>query len=209
VRRCQTWELRLRKMTSGVLYVLMLLRAGGSMILCVIALVPVSSMGAGSMMLSPAVVASWIPERDGDSDLLRLLVLWRGTPGWFLAGGGSSESRDAGKTTSHVVTYGSVRLTLTYNSESRIAIVAGKSVDLKDDNVVFVDDVDLSSGARVVETLRIGPRMPGYYGQVGEMVAQSPRIVAFLRCDAKSPSGRGQGLLDKLCLQNLGITKKP
>jgi hypothetical protein len=40
-----------------------------------------------SRVVSPAVVASWVShESFADRTVTSLLVLWRGTPGWFLKG---------------------------------------------------------------------------------------------------------------------------
>ena len=43
---------------------------------------------SGSRVVSPAVAATWITKhrQAGDGEL-ELLVLWRGSPGWFLEGG--------------------------------------------------------------------------------------------------------------------------
>jgi hypothetical protein len=163
--------------------------------------------GGATMMLSPAVVASWFTDQTAGSAVqLRLLVLWRGTPAWFLAGGGEIRGGASGL---HVI-YGDVHLTVSFDADARVAVVQGKRLELREDNVVFVDDVDTTAGPRVVATMRLGPAMPGSAGQLGVMLAKSPRIIEFLRCDAKAPDGRGQGFqsfLDTLCLQNIGIIR--
>src|SRR5215467_6225460 len=54
---------------------------------------PISGGGgfSTSKMASPAVVASWrTHENYADGSTTTLLVLWRGTPGWFTAGGRGS-----------------------------------------------------------------------------------------------------------------------
>lgn len=153
---------------------------------------------AGSMqMMSPAVVASWVTERPaGDSEHLRLLVLWRGTPGWFLRPGGSSVTgQQAAGRYQQTVVQGGVTFTLEYDSPTRTAIVDGKAVKVEDRNVVFVDDVDSAAGPRVTGTMRIESRMPGSAGQIGLLLRDSPEIKTFLRCDATSPDGLGKGFL--------------
>ena len=111
---------------------------------------------------------------------LELLVLWRGTPGWFLrpaSGGGSVSFEDtveyprpgrdtsrpeqaralAGRRRGSTVTIrqGSVLLELRFDPESAIVYVQGHLVRLNEDNVVLVDDVDGPAGPQVAGTLRI------------------------------------------------------
>ena len=118
------------------------------------------------------------------SAILEVLVLWRGTPGWFLEpvpGGGSSVSFDGGVSyprpdrdasrpreggvpagrrldSSVRIHQGKVRLELRFEPESATVYVQEHPVPLNGDNVVLVDDVDDPAGPRVVGTLRIDPR---------------------------------------------------
>ena len=166
--------------------------------------------GAASLMLSPTVVATWFADQPVGAHRghLQLLVLWRGTPAWFLTGDGDvrgGSHRTNG--TQQTVQFGDVVLRLSFDPKEQVAVIQGKRVDLKEDNVVFVDDVDSREGPRVVSTMKLGPAMPGSPGQLGEMLAPNRAIVDYLRCDAKAPTGRDQAVLDKMCLQNLGIAK--
>lgn len=162
------------------------------------------------MMLSPAVVATWFTDQPAGLPVqLRLLVLWRGAPGWFLSGGGEIRgATDRSGVRHETVNYGNVRLTVSFDAATRVVSIHDKGFALKDDNVVFVDDVDTAAGPRVASTMLLGPTMPGSAGQLGEMLAPSPRIIEFLRCDAKAPNGLGQSMLDRMCLQNIGIIPK-
>jgi hypothetical protein len=74
---------------------------------------PARSSGGGNAMISPTVVATWITDRVEKGPVqLRLLVLWRGTPGWyFLAGSRIADSFD-GVRTEQTFEYGNLRLTL-------------------------------------------------------------------------------------------------
>src|SRR4051812_47552789 len=48
---------------------------------------------SGSGVVSPAVVATWIVREEPESlPKLELLVLWRGTPGWFMSGDSQGSS---------------------------------------------------------------------------------------------------------------------
>ena len=162
-----------------------------------------------TQVISPAVVATWVTEGSaGESDRLQLLVLWRGTPGWFLRPGGSSVygGQSAGRY-QQTITQGGFKFTLEYDSSKRVAVVNGKTIDLQDDNVVLVDDVDAAAGPRVTDTMRVDYRMPRSAGQIGLVLRASPEIMSFLRCDAKAPDGRGQAFLERLCLQNIGVDR--
>jgi hypothetical protein len=61
---------------------------------------PTRSSSGGNTMISPTVFATWLTERIGNGPVqLRLLVLWRGTPGWyFVPGGRMSDSSDGART---------------------------------------------------------------------------------------------------------------
>lgn len=137
-----------------------------------------------SPVASPPQVAPAGGENRESSAMLEVLVLWRGTPGWFLEpgpGGGSSVSFDSGAFyprpgrdasrpaaggvpaggrlgSSVSIHQGRVRLELRFEPESATVYVQEHPVSLHDDNVVLVDDVDDSAGPRVAGTLRIDPR---------------------------------------------------
>lgn len=163
--------------------------------------------------MSPAVVATWITEQQGDGPVeLEMLILWRGNPGWFLRAGGSSSSgsgvvRGDHRTNHETIVQGGVRLTYGYDSQTRLATVQGTTFDLRESNVVLVDDVDAPGGARVSGTLRVARSMPGSAGQIGLVLRTSPEIMAFLRCDARAPESPAKAYVDRLCVQNLGVTK--
>jgi dienelactone hydrolase len=157
-------------------------------------------------ILSPTVVMTSFIERGADGqERLELVVLWRGSPAWFLASGGSntqsSRSRDLDRVT---FTQGGLAFTLEYNRAKREVVLLGKTIDVSVNNVVFVDNVDSPAGARVTSQMRVEKVMPGRGGQIGLVLKQSPQIMNFLRCDAVPASGRGTGFVEKLCLQTIG-----
>src|SRR5437868_1960036 len=80
---------------------------------------------AGSnRVISPSVVAYWQQHDDADgTGRLDLLVLWRGTPGWFMRGGGTSGGGGMNGgfvewSGYHTMTYGDVSLTIELRSSS-------------------------------------------------------------------------------------------
>jgi hypothetical protein len=161
-------------------------------------------------VISPVVKATWFTERRNGATQLDLLVLWRGTPGWFMQPGGSG-GRGGGpsRPQSAWITHGALTLTVEFDSSERVAVVQGQRLDLGDDNVVLVDEIDSPTGPRVTGTLRVPRAMPGSAGQIGLVLRESREIVSFLRCDARPADGRGQAYLERLCLQNLGIGGGP
>jgi hypothetical protein len=93
--------------------------------------------GFTTVIMSPVVVANWLTERQPDGrEALELLVLWRGSVGWFLGAGGSGASGGGPAGHPHVtITYSGLRFTLDFDSRKRIATVQGKTLDLAGDNV--------------------------------------------------------------------------
>lgn len=167
---------------------------------------PARSSSGGNTMISPTVFASWVTERVGsDAEQLRLLVLWRGTPGWFFVGGGGIRGSSTGARTHQTIEYGDIRLTLDYGAGDVVAINSHE-VHLGTDNVVFVDDVDARAGARVVRTSRIPSKMPGSAGQIGLAIRDVPDIVTYLQCDSRAPDAQRQMMIENLaaCVVSLG-----
>ena len=156
-------------------------------------------------MISPTVFASWVTERVGnDPEELRLLVLWRGTPGWFFVGGGRI-GLSSGRPRSHrIIEYGDVRLTLDYGVDDAVAI-NGHEVHLGADNVVYVDDVDAPAGARVVRTSRIPSTLPSA-AQIGLAIRDVPEVVRYLQCEARAADGQRQMMIEMVaaCAITLG-----
>jgi hypothetical protein len=162
------------------------------------ALSPRSSSG-GNTMISPTVFATWITQRVGnDADQLRLLVLWRGTPGWYFVPGGRIGGGGSGAAGTHwTIEYGNIHLTLDYGPGDTVSI-NGRDVHLGTDNVVYVDDVDAPAGARVIQTSHIPSQMPGSAGQIGLTIRDIPDLVTYLRCDARAADPQRQMMIEKL-----------
>ena len=113
------------------------------------------SSGGATQWMSPSVVATWLTQRiDDGPEQLELLVLWRGAPGWFLRPGNEVRSENRSPTVQrHTIVYGEIRLTLDYDHSTRSVVVDGRTLTLDDHNVILVDEVNSSSGPRVVRTL--------------------------------------------------------
>src|SRR5262245_32434069 len=67
---------------------------------------PRDSRSCQSDVVSSTVVATFCGHRQGDTEVVDLLVLWRGKPRWFGAGGtGGAGSRKFGAGTNGVVSH--------------------------------------------------------------------------------------------------------
>jgi hypothetical protein len=167
---------------------------------------PARSSGGGNTSISPTVFATWITQRTGNEpEQMRLLVLWRGTPGWFFVGGGRIGGGSSAGASHTTIEYGDTYLTLDYGPGDTVAI-NGRDVNLGTDNVVYVDDVDAPGGGRVVRTSRIPSQMPGSAAQIGLAIRDVPEVVTYLRCDARASDPQRQMMIEKLsaCVVSLG-----
>jgi hypothetical protein len=154
-----------------------------------------------TQVMSPTVVASWyVRQARNQPNRLQLVVLWRGTPAWWNHPGciGSCGAAD------YTVQYGPVDLTLRYDPVKRIARVNGRDIDLRTDNVLYVDGVDAPGGPTVFRTSHIDPRMPGTFGQMGSMLGNSQEILDYMQCRALSGIATVDARLATMCITNLG-----
>jgi len=166
-----------------------------------------STPGA-TQVISPAVVATWFTEGDSDrGDFLQLVVLWRGSPGWFDAPGGMRGSSNA--TESQVsVTYGTVKLRVSFNSSQHSVAINDTHVDTGNANVIFVDNVDGPTGPQVVGTAQVMSAMPGSARQIGVVLRTSRAAMTFLKCDATSSEPSKQRAIEhNSCVKNLGVAR--
>ena len=106
---------------------------------------------AQTLPVSDSVLATIVTQ--GDS--LALMVLWRGSHGWFLKG--ASHGASAGGQNGVVsasLQFGGQTLDLKFDKPRRQLSIQGKSHPIPDDsNVVLIDETDSASGPRVVTML--------------------------------------------------------
>jgi hypothetical protein len=131
---------------------------------------------------------------------LNLMVLWRGSNGWFLksgargSGGGGTQ-----RTLTARATFGGLDLLAELDFQPREARIQGKPVVLKpaDANVILVDGVE-GPDLRVASTLKIDPAMASDR-EIEPLFKRSPEVLAFLQCDQKSASASVQMMTDRSC----------
>ena len=176
--------------------------------------------GAGSYVVSPAVVATSITHADpsGQSSL-DLLVLWRGTPGWFSGGkrGGSStwgesaagrpgspDSERSQGVVTHQFSFGRYSLSLRFDRDVRTLLLQGMDLALEGANVVLVDGVDSPVGPTVIGTRRIDWETASRPVRVEPLLRETPELLAFLRCDATLSDPSLQALVSGIVCRTHG-----
>jgi hypothetical protein len=155
---------------------------------------PAGPLTAQTLPLSPTVLAT-VASRPQQ---LELLVLWRGAPGWYLSGAqqrGASAGEHGGVFQA-TIAYGAVPLRLSFNPRDSTASIQGSPRSLPaGTNVLLVDEVDSSTGPRLVDMLAVpsdGPVDPRA-GTLAPFLKRSPAMVAFLQCNGVTPGSRGDG----------------
>jgi hypothetical protein len=120
--------------------------------------------------------------------VLDLLVLWRGSPGWF------DDSRDqiaaGGSDGIHRVNFSGRTIQLQFDAGAHTVRFQGQAFSLRDANAVLIDDVD-KPGARIAGSVKVNSPLPGNAGQSGAnqdpftmVIRRSVALFEFLRCDA-------------------------
>jgi hypothetical protein len=155
-------------------------------------------------VVSPAVVASWRTFDNHAGVTTSLLVLWRGTPGWF--GGAIAPSASNSGSTNQGFTYADREFRIDYDDGAGTATVLKRQFSLKEVNVVLVDGVDSATGPAIVASKRVAPGPPApplVPGAIGDPVAgiviQARELYDFLRCDLTVSDPRMNAIMPTLC----------
>ena len=129
-------------------------------------------------MLSPAVVATWIAHQDQTGIAqLDLLVLWRGSLGWFMQSGGGGGGSIGGNGAIGVTTriqYGDISLEVRFSPQARIAQLQDQQITLGDANVLLIDTVD--TVPQVVGTRQVDRVIPTA-GRIELLLRQSVELL--------------------------------
>jgi hypothetical protein len=141
---------------------------------------------AQTQPISPSVLATIVTR----NPVLELVVLWRGEPGWFLAGSGRGAKYSGGNGSFTAdLDYGGLQLGLSYDASRRTARVLAKAVSLPEHaNVILVDSVDRGAAQTIAGTASVDSHLEGN-STFASVLGSSPEIVSFLRCDAETPNG--------------------
>ena len=155
------------------------------------------TMSSGTIRVSASVVVTTIGHNEADgTSTLDVAVFWRGTPGWStagepggLSGGGTSTGLPDGRPgpLTHFIGVGGLRLEVQFDPGTGGVRIQDQSISSRSGNVILVDEVDSAAGPRIVETMRMEPRLPGGLVDIDTVVRRHPALFAFLRCDARLP----------------------
>jgi hypothetical protein len=151
---------------------------------------PRESASCQSDIVSSTVVSTFCGHRQGDNEVVDLLILWRGKPRWFGAGGsGGAGSRRFGAGTNGVVShsqyYGAVTIALRADFDIGSATIGQSTIKLDHVNTIVVDDVDRDW--RITNTRWTDPPLPlvGDWNLV--LAKRSREFVRDLQCDIPMP----------------------
>jgi hypothetical protein len=155
-------------------------------------------------VVSPTVVASWRTFDNHAGVTTSLLVLWRGTPGWF--GGAIAPSASNSGSTNEGFTYADREFRIDYDDSAATATLLKRQFSLKEVNVVLVDGVDSPMGPAVVASKWVPPGPPApplLPGAIGDPVAgimmRAPELYEYLRCDLTVSDPRMKMIMPTLC----------
>ena len=149
----------------------------------------------GSNIVSATVVATFCGHRLDDNEMLDLLILWRGHPGWFqrrgsgTTGGGGSGQFGGGMKghVSQYSTYGDVSIGFDADFDADTVKIGDRVIPLAGINTVLVDDVDDPGARRIFSTRWIEPRLP-LLGDLNLVLVQRSReLLDYLRCEIPMP----------------------
>ena len=166
----------------------------------------VPAPGESTFVASPTSVVTMLTTTHPDgSATLELLIVWRGKPNWFGVSGLDfrSEGGQTGTKTVFHHTYGTVKVHVKFDRQSRETTLDGSAVALKDGaNVILVDDVDdAEKKRRVVEQLTIDASLGHWKSDPRVVLTRSEQLVKFLQCDAALAHSASRPSFTKLCEQ--------
>ena len=151
------------------------------------------SSSCQSDIVSSTVVSSFCGHHDGEHEVLDLVILWRGTPGWFHGKGtgrrGGGGSRVVGGTkglVSQSTYYGDVTIAFEANFDMRVAKVAQSTVTLDHVNTIVADNV--SGDWHITSTRWTDPELPLVGDWNLALARRSPGFVRDLRCEIPMPA---------------------
>jgi hypothetical protein len=171
---------------------------------------PAAEGDSGTFATSAAVMTTYATRRLPSGEALELVILWRGTPGWFTRGRASSSSGGVTKDGwRHRFSQGGLEFEAALDFKTRNASIQGEIIKLGGANVILVDSVDSLRGARVAGTLTVDARLgegSGYL-RILPVLARSKEIRGYLRCDTELADERLQQRLAPVCASILELAK--
>ena len=157
------------------------------------------STGCQSDIVSATVVTTSCTHVEREMQVLDLLVLWRGGPGWFQSaggagGGGGSSTYPPGSKgqVSRYMRYGDVTFAFSADFDAQTVTIGDSAIRLDTINTVLVDDVDIPGRRRIVGMTRVDPILP-LAADTNLALAQRSRDVRdYLQCQVPMPRPAGR-----------------
>jgi SnoaL-like domain len=146
--------------------------------------------------VSGSTVATLVTE---DGSAVDLLVLWRGTPGWFMTPDYQPSRGGSGPRFEGTLFFGGHLFNWDIDFVTRIAHVAGSRLDLKGQNVVLIDGIDAPAGPRIVKTLKVDEDPSVNFPDLGTLVWRIPELATYLQCDQHFSDSKVQMLHALAC----------
>jgi len=158
------------------------------------------STGCQSDIVSATVVTTSCTHAERETQVLDLLVLWRGRPGWFQDAGGAGSGVGGSSThppqskgqVSHWVRYGDVTIAFSADFDAQTVTIDESAIRLDAINTVLMDDVDIPGRRAISRTIRVDPVLP-LTADTNLALAQRSRDVRdYLQCQVPMPRPAGR-----------------
>ena len=143
-----------------------------------------------SRITSPTVVSSYLVD---DADEITLLVLWRGSPGWFFRGtpgsgsGSGGWAGSGGRGQSVYAEFGGLTFNMEFDFVANTAKVQGHDISLKETNVMLFDNVDSSTGPLLVAERHLDLRLTEQGDPVQIAMRRHQELFDYLQCETPLP----------------------
>ena len=169
-----------------------------------------------SESVSGAAIATWSTTADPAGVAhLQVLVLWRDAPGSLFRGSFGTRSNatvrpdrpDDPQSTSQTIAVGDIVLNVALNPKAATVAVDGRAFDLRQGNVLLVDQVDESASSRRFTLLRVDPRLPDPR-HVESLIRREAVLRSFIRCDARLQDEAQERIASILCERTLGVGQR-
>ena len=165
-----------------------------------------------SRVASTTVLASWTSQwNNADGTTITLLVLWRGTPGWFTkgarggsGGGGGTGGTDGTYRAQQTIAAGGRTFALDFElgKDTKLVRMLGQDISLQAVNVILVDDANSASGPRIVGSQWVEPAREGQSGDgdvIAGIVKRTPALFEYLQCDLVLDDPLMKGMTPIMC----------
>jgi len=158
------------------------------------------STGCQSDIVSATVVATSCTHAERETQVLDLLVLWRGRAGWFQrtgsAGGGTGGSSTLSPglkgQVSRYTRYGDVTIAFSADFDAQTVTIDDSAIRLDTINIVMVDGVDIPGGRTIIRMTRVDPVLPLTAATNLALAQRSGDVRDYLQCQLPMPPPAGK-----------------